>query len=177
MSQRRDSMLTLKARVDALRARATARAWSWLQPREQRALALGAAVLAAAIAWKAVLLPAQAYLHQAQQAYEQNKVALVSLARIRHGMAVPAPRSTASLSAVLTETAQAAGVGINTLTVQSDTKVELQSAPVAFSVALGWLAALETREHLIIDDLQIRKVAEGIVRLRLVVTRRHAGSV
>ena len=149
----------------------TERAWSGLKPRERDVVRLGATLLALGLLWKAIWLPSQAYLNDAQQRYTRNAILETSLAQHRDDVAATHPARPESLSSVITSTAQAAGIGIIAIAARSSNQLEVRSAPVPFPTAIGWLRTLETDQRLRMADVELNKSGEGIVTVRVTVAR------
>jgi general secretion pathway protein M len=141
--------------------------WHQRSRREQALLAMAAALLAALLVWLAALRP----LGQARAAaLEEAATAQAQLAQARALAAAiqarPAPPAGPVLD-ILNRRLAEAGLTPARLEAQGPGQAVVEIAAVNGRLAIGWAAALEQRDGLVVDALEATRNSDQSVRLRL----------
>ncbi len=141
--------------------------WRQRSPREQRLLALAAALLAALLAWLLILRPLAsaraAALDEARSAQDQLARTRTLAAAIR---ARPAPPAGPMIDLIGRRLAEA-GLTPARLEAQGPGQALVEIAAVNGRLAIGWAAALEQRDGLVVEELEASRNTDQSVRLRL----------
>lgn len=149
-------------------------AWPWWRARtrrEQKLLALLGTLLLLGIVWLAAVRPIAALRNAAAARHD---IAAADLAAVRRmGAAMPAlqARATAARSLPIVERiderARSAGLTVQRLEAAGDCQALLEIAAVRPAALLAWLAAIETRDGLIIESLAITRNDDESVAVRI----------
>lgn len=151
-----------------------------LAPRERRMVALAAAVVLVTILYLVIWEPlAQARqaraeaLAQAREVAQQLEVAAASAAANRGGN-TPVQGRGQSLLTVVDQAARASTLGkpLSRLQPDGDTKVRAWIEDVPFDGLLRWLADLQTRYGISIENAEIEARGNGTVSARLSLERK-----
>ncbi|OYQ24032.1 hypothetical protein CHU93_16540 [Sandarakinorhabdus cyanobacteriorum] len=141
--------------------------WSQRSRREQWLLALTAALLAALLFWLALLRPLalarEAALAEARSAQQQLAHARMLAAAIQ---ARPAPPAGPVLDLIGRRLAEA-GLTPARLEAQGPGQAIVEIAAINGRLAIGWAAALEQRDGLVVEELEASRNSDQSVRLRL----------
>ena len=133
--------------------------------RERWLLAIMAVLLAGLLLWLGALRPLAA-AREAAQARGQR--ALASLAQVERQAqsirtAAGRPASTMPLAEQVSARLSAAGLAAEQLSASGDGRVSVRLAAVRAPVLLGWLAALQAGDGLIVERLDARRNSDGSV--------------
>lgn len=149
--------------------------WAWYQlrsVREQVLLGLALLVLVIAVLYVSVLSPlqqqqrlAEARLKQAQAQYQALQINAQQLLLTRQQSSFE-DRNTDALRRVLSKTAAAAQFSADRVQVEGDSRLQIWASEVSFAVVAKWLNGL-AQERVAIHSLQLERVGEGMVNLRL----------
>jgi type II secretory pathway component PulM len=127
--------------------------------------------LAIVVMWRTMWLPAHAYLEEAKKQYAYNVTEQAWLARHASEQTGQPSLEQKSLSAILTETSQSSHIVINSLTIESENRVQFHSVQMPYTVAVNWLYLLETKFNLKLDELEINKTEEGMVDIKATIVK------
>lgn len=145
--------------------------WNDRSPRERVLLAIMLVLLAIVLAWLVVLRPLAAAremaLADAAVAAERRAQAQALVSAIR---ARPAATG-APVADVLTRRLTEAGLQPSRLDAQGPGQAVVEIAAVNGRLLLGWAAALEANDGLVIDQLEATRNPDQSVRVRLTVRR------
>ncbi|WP_417552951.1 type II secretion system protein GspM [Marinomonas fungiae] len=140
--------------------------------RERVLLSLVLLLLAALLLYSFILAPlqqrqslAEARLAQAQQQYQALQMNAQKLLSTRQQAGLE-DRSSDALRRVLSQTAAAAQFSADRVQVEGDSRLQVWASEVSFAVVAKWLNGL-ANERVAIANLQIERVGEGMVNLRL----------
>lgn len=151
-----------------------------LQAREQRLVAIGAAVVGAAILFGGILLPLQSKVSSALQTRETRREDLawmrVNAPEIRAGSGMLAPDTGEAPVVLVDRIGREAGLGPAMRGTQpSGTGVRVQLEEAPFDTLVTWLATLEERHGLAIESISVDRAARpGLVNANITFTQsRH----
>lgn len=145
--------------------------WNQRSGREQLLLALAAALLAALLGWALILRPladartaaqAEARLAQAQLAQAR---ALAAAIRAR-----PTPPA-GPVHELIGRRLAEAGLSPSRLEAQGPGQALVDIAAINGRLLIGWAAALEQRDGLVVDELEATRNADQSVRARLLIRK------
>jgi general secretion pathway protein M len=141
--------------------------WNQRSRREQWLLAIAAAMLAALLVWLALVRPLglarAAALAEARTAQQQLAQARTLAAAIQ---ARPAPPAGPVLDLVGRRLAEA-GLTPARLEAQGPGQAIVEIAAINGRFAIGWAAALEQRDGLVVEEFEASRNSDQSVRLRL----------
>lgn len=150
--------------------------WAWYRSRsnrEQILLILALLILIASILYVSILAPlqqqqrlAKVRFAQAQQQYQALQINAQQLLRARQP-SVFEDRNTDALRRVLSQTSMATQFSADRVQVDGDSRLQVWASEVSFAVVAKWLDAL-AQERVAINHLQLERVGEGMVSLRLI---------
>jgi general secretion pathway protein M len=145
--------------------------WNQRSVRERVLLALAAALLAALLAWLLMLRPLAdaraAATAEAAAAHARLAQTRALAAAIR---ARPAPPAGPVLDLVSRRLAEA-GLTPARLEAQGPGQAIIEIAAINGRLAIGWAAALEQRDGLVVEELEASRNSDQSVRLRLTVRK------
>lgn len=145
--------------------------WQRLAPRERRALLLLGLCLILAAGYLGLWQPAQRGLAEARDAYRQQRTLHAyleqnaELARQLGPVAVPGP-APEQLQGLVTETAQAQGLQIESLDSQGDGALTVSLPQASGSALLDWLAVLQA-QGVQLEQASLERLDAGLVNARL----------
>jgi general secretion pathway protein M len=145
--------------------------WRQRSGREQMLIGIAAVLLAALLAWLLVLRPLAgaraAALEEARTAQAQLAQARALAAAIRARPAAPAGPVIDLVGRRLAE----AGLTAIRLDAQGPGQAMVEIAAVNGRLLIGWAAALEARDGLVVDELDASRNADQSVRARLLIRK------
>jgi len=141
--------------------------WHQRSAREQLLIGIAGALLAALLAWLLILRP----LGQARAAAEDEaRIAQAQLAQTRALAAAirarPAPPAGPAHELIGRRLAEA-GLSPTRLEAQGPGQALVEIAAINGRLLIGWAAALEQRDGLVVDELEATRNADQSVRARL----------
>lgn len=174
--------MTLQSWWDRARERTAAselgqRTWAWYEaatPREQLYVKLGAAVVAALLAWLLVVSPLQRFSDSARADYRQQRETLAWMQANRHRVSsVPARAARTpgdSLLGIANQSARAAGLSFRRYEPNGENGLNLWLEGVPFNQLTLWLQGLERDYGVAATELSVNRRGEpGLVDARIVV--------
>lgn len=163
---------TLRGRIELAYLSAKSKLWDTRQVREQRILLMLGILIVSVLSWKFIWVPSELYEEQAKLNYSKINADQVWL--VGHppkALTDEQPLEQKSLSKIITDTALDHHITINSLTLESDSKARLHTSQVSYRAAIEWLYMLENRCHLTLEELEINKVSEGVVEIKMTAVR------
>ena len=148
-------------------------AWAERTAREQILLAGAGALIAAILAWYAVLAPALAWRAEAERdfvrAAEAFEAMVEGTARYRALAAgeARARSSGAPLRTVIGRTASARGVAISRVQPLDDGRLGVWLDTVEADALMAWLSELAREEGVRVDRVSLDREGDGVVRAQL----------
>lgn len=149
--------------------------WAWYQGRslrEQRGLQAVLVVAVLVLLYSLVLAPLQKEqrlatqrLQQAQLQYQALQMHAQQLLATRQPQGLQ-DRNTDALRRILSQTAAAAQFNADRVQIEGDSRLQVWASEVSFAVVAKWLNGL-AQERVAIHHLQLERVSEGRVNLRL----------
>jgi general secretion pathway protein M len=145
--------------------------WNQRSGREQLLIGIAAVLLAALLVWLAILRPLAsaraAALDDARSAQAQLAQARALAAAIQARPAAPAGPVLDLVGGRLAE----AGLTASRLDAQGPGQAMVEIAAVNGRLLIGWAAALEQRDGLVVEELEATRNADQSVRARLLIRK------
>lgn len=152
---------------------------SWylgLEPREQRVVGIGAALLCALIVFGGLLLPLHSAVSRAQRTRDTRREDLAwmrtNAPEIQAGSVSVAPDSGEAPVVLVDRVGRESGLGSALRGTQPNAggvRVQLEAAP--FDVLIAWLATLDSRYGLSIESISVDRAAHpGLVNANITFT-------
>jgi type II secretory pathway component PulM len=148
-------------------------AWAERTAREQVLLACAAGLIAAILAWYALLSPAMSWRAEAERdfirAAEDFEVMVEGTARYRAvaAQADQTRRAGAPLRTVIGRTASASGVAISRVQPLDDGRLGVWLDTVEADALMAWLSDLAREEGVRVERVSLDREGDGVVRAQL----------
>jgi general secretion pathway protein M len=142
--------------------------WLALEPREQRVVGLGGAMVLLLVLVYGLWLPSHRAAENAEKQYQRNRSLLLELqARAPAGNGTSA---TGSLLGTASATAGSAGLTLGRIEPEGDNRVRVWLDKADFNRVAAWLATL-SQQGVRLEEAQVERLAEGGVSARFALTR------
>lgn len=156
--------------------------WLTLQPREQRALTVGALAIILALGYMLLYEPLLQARDQADNRVLSQRALLGHLQQVSkevavlkgQGANVPSMRGKRSVLSAVDQTSRSSGIkaAIKRLTPEGNDRVRIWLEKVDFDRVARWLVSLNQSDGLVVDNINISSEDEpGLVRLNLTLLR------
>lgn len=143
--------------------------WAMLQAREQRALAVAAAVLVLLVLVYGIWLPSRQLAGKAQVRFETQRALLLQL-QAQSGDSTGGAVPGGSVLRVTSDAAAASGLALSRIEPDGEGKVRVWLEKADFNVVAGWLAKLSAA-GLRLEEAQVERLATGGVSARFAFSR------
>jgi type II secretory pathway component PulM len=143
--------------------------WRVRPAREQQALVLLAVFACISACWLLFISPSKHFLEAQQRRLEDARAMQQALQQGR--LAAPQPATDKTLASLLSESAQAHALVLQSLTLQDETRAGMDIPMADFTTFMRWLGELEQQHRLRIERLDVRRLAGGMAEVKLEVSR------